>query len=532
MLTTFLILAVGFAPQDWYTFAPEGKTFRIDMPKQPNKTSGRSITTNGRKTQLTLAQLTTDNALYLFEVSENSGKIDPKTLDDGLRRTAADNKATIGPIKPIVVNGNPGRECEMIDRGAGGQVKSKVRWVAAGNTLFMITAAGKPGADLPADADRFLGSLKIGVAPDVAGGRPKTEAAGDTVTSAKPPFTIQLPAKAQTLNQSLPGPKGATKQTNYFCKVDGGLYNAQVIAEPESVPQGGEKAAIERSKADYLRSAGVAPTDESRLETNGFPGVEFTTKAPGPDGKKMVESRVRIYVMDGQFVILTAMSPQDAPLPASADAFFKSFRPGSQPPAPSGVATKDEAKPKAATKAAERKTVAPAKITTTRIPKNAKSYPEEDLQDLTRTFLGKDRDGFRDVGPAGSVLVGVRVSYIEKFGGPKIGSVQPIFRSGKNLYEGRIHGDVRGPVLAFVAKADYAVGGLSMHTGLGVDGFRIIYMKTDGEHLDPNDSYNSPWIGDEKGGGPGEVMSKGNMIVGLQGRSEADINALGLTGLK
>jgi hypothetical protein len=36
-------------------------------------------------------------------------------------------------------------------------------------------------------------------------------------------------------------------------------------------------------------------------------------------------------------------------------------------------------------------------------------------------------------------------------------------------------------------------------------------------------------VGDEQGGGPGEVMSKGQLVVGLQGRSGNEVFALGLT---
>jgi hypothetical protein len=150
---------------------------------------------------------------------------------------------------------------------------------------------------------------------------------------------------------------------------------------------------------------------------------------------------------------------------------------------------------------------------------------------VSRSYVGRERDGFRDVGPAGSVLVGVRVSYIERFGGPKVGSAQPIYRSGKNHYLGRIYGSVVGPVTTVVARPGYAVGGLVTHTGLTVDGFGMVFMKVDDDRLDPDDTYNSPWIGDTKGGSPGEVNSNGR-IVGLQGRSGGEVFALGLTTRK
>jgi hypothetical protein len=161
-----------------------------------------------------------------------------------------------------------------------------------------------------------------------------------------------------------------------------------------------------------------------------------------------------------------------------------------------------------------------------------KTYPAEDLQDLPRSYLERERNGFRDLGPAGSVLVGVRVSYIERFGGLKIRSVQPIYRLGGAYYQGRIYGEYVGPFATFVAAPGYAVGGLVTHTGLTVDGFGMVFMKVNGDHLEPDDTYNSPWIGDKKGGGPGGVTSQGDLVVGLQGRAEREVNALGLTILK
>jgi hypothetical protein len=57
-------------------------------------------------------------------------------------------------------------------------------------------------------------------------------------------------------------------------------------------------------------------------------------------------------------------------------------------------------------------------------------------------------------------------------------------------------------------------------------------MKVNGDRLDPGDSYDSPWLGDTRGGNPSSVASAGELVVGLQGRSRNEVNALGLTTLK
>jgi hypothetical protein len=183
-------------------------------------------------------------------------------------------------------------------------------------------------------------------------------------------------------------------------------------------------------------------------------------------------------------------------------------------------------------KSSSKKSNAPVKVTIGRMPRNARPYADSDIENLSRSFAN-DRDGFRDLGSEGSVLVGVRVTYIERFGGPKVRSVQPIYRSdNNNHYPGLTYGEAIGPVFTVVARPGYAVGGLVTHTGLTVDGFGIVFMKVDGDRLDPSDTYNSPWIGDRKGGSPGEVMSKGGLIVGLQGKAKKELNGLGLTAKK
>ena len=399
MLTTILILAAGMVQQNWYTFESEAKTFRVQLPARPSSTSSRTVTKATGRAQLTTAQLSTANATYTVQVTESAGKIDPQTLDDGIKQFAASKQATLGSVGTIAVDGNPGRQFELLD----GQKRSKMRWVVSGNSLFVLSVAAKPGAGLPADADRFLGSLEIGAA---------------------------------------------------------------------------KVAATDRRQRDGTAAAAPKPAPSDRAKPDEGEGTEI--------------------VFD-----------------SSDTAEDKSASASKSPP-----------------KATSRKPSGPVKLTISRIPKSAKPYPAENLEDLPRSFFGRDRDGFSDVGPEGAVLVGVRVSYIERFGGPKISSAQPIYRSGTKHYLGRVYGQILGPVTTAFAKPGYAVGGLITHTGLTVDGFRMVYMKVDGDRLDPSDSYNSPWLGDLQGGGPGEVNTKGGLIVGLQGRSGNEVNALGLTMLK
>jgi hypothetical protein len=157
----------------------------------------------------------------------------------------------------------------------------------------------------------------------------------------------------------------------------------------------------------------------------------------------------------------------------------------------------------------------------------ASSLPEG-LVDLPETFRGGNRDRFHDIAPEGGVLVGARVSYIVRFGGNKISSIQPIYRVNDKQVDGERWGELLGEETTAVAKPGYAVGAINTHTGLTVDGFEMVFMKIDGERLDPDDSYTSPWLGDEKGGSPRDVSSDGKIPVGLQGRAGKEVYGLGL----
>jgi hypothetical protein len=201
-------------------------------------------------------------------------------------------------------------------------------------------------------------------------------------------------------------------------------------------------------------------------------------------------------------------------------------------PSAGAARPKSSARPKAVAKAMPRTARAPAKPKTRNArPSDSSTTPSElpeGLVDLPATFRGGDRDRFHDIAPSGGVLVGARVSYIMRAGGPKISSIQPIYRVGEKLVDGQRQGGLLGEETEAVAKPGYAVGAINTHTGLTVDGFAMVFMRIDGDRLDSADSYTSPWLGDEKGGSPRDVSSEGKIPLGLQGRAGKEVYALGL----
>ena len=74
----------------------------------------------------------------------------------------------------------------------------------------------------------------------------------------------------------------------------------------------------------------------------------------------------------------------------------------------------------------------------------------------------------------------------------------------------------------------YAVGAIVAKTGGNVDGFKVVFMRVGKQMLDPNDSYESEWLGGRGGGDETLLSGEGNPIVGVYGRCGGWVDAIGL----
>ena len=127
------------------------------------------------------------------------------------------------------------------------------------------------------------------------------------------------------------------------------------------------------------------------------------------------------------------------------------------------------------------------------------------------------------------MLVGMRVGYVNVFGGSKVGAIQPIFQVGNSYVEGKQFGKPIPLSVTVVARPGYAVGAINTHTGILLDAFQPVFMRFKDGQLDPDDSYTTDWLGDPRGGRSGTATGEGKLVFGIHGRSNGrEVNTLGL----
>ena len=116
------------------------------------------------------------------------------------------------------------------------------------------------------------------------------------------------------------------------------------------------------------------------------------------------------------------------------------------------------------------------------------------------------------------MLTGFTVGLGKFVGKPVIHSLQPIYTTATGETSGTQHGTFDNGQIEVKAKPGYAVAGLTVKTGLGLDGMSVTFMRWDGQKLDPADSYTSDWIGGKGGGRETPIGGDGTPVRGVSGR--------------
>lgn len=138
---------------------------------------------------------------------------------------------------------------------------------------------------------------------------------------------------------------------------------------------------------------------------------------------------------------------------------------------------------------------------------------------------------FKEPAPKGGLLVGFEVGYGQFAADRIVWGVRPIYRADGKDYFGAARGKGSAGTTTLKAKPGYAVAGLKVKSRHWVEGFSVVYMKVDGDRLDPNDSYESAWVGWDGDAGVKTLGGSEKPVVGLIGRTDPNQNALAAIGL-
>jgi hypothetical protein len=155
---------------------------------------------------------------------------------------------------------------------------------------------------------------------------------------------------------------------------------------------------------------------------------------------------------------------------------------------------------------------------------------QEHRESFVRTpVIGDDGwTGFHDLAPPGCWLIGFRFVVDDN-----IRAVNAIYQTAQGPLESRRFYGVEGQTQIVTARPGYAVGGLSVVTGQWergtcVAGLKVRFMRVNRGALDSNDSYESPWLGQEGRGSEMTVGSTDSLVIGIQGTRSYTQGLLGI----
>ncbi|HMC88526.1 MAG TPA: hypothetical protein VKI17_03215, partial [Gemmataceae bacterium] len=157
-----------------------------------------------------------------------------------------------------------------------------------------------------------------------------------------------------------------------------------------------------------------------------------------------------------------------------------------------------------------------------------------------------EKKPFTELPAEGALLVGLDVG-LRKVGNDElVFALRPLYRTaqGDTSYQNfgvfqsaaePAAAKKRGPrkqatrTVHLQADPGYAVGAITLRTGVNIRGMSLTFMRVSGRTLDPQQSYTSDWLGDTKFGRQGTVSGNGAPIIGVFGnQDEWQVLALGL----
>jgi hypothetical protein len=150
---------------------------------------------------------------------------------------------------------------------------------------------------------------------------------------------------------------------------------------------------------------------------------------------------------------------------------------------------------------------------------------------------------FTEMPADGALLVGFDVGVGKFLDIETVYALRPVYQTAFGETSGQEHGlffgqrkvgrrTYKSKVLRRVrvlARPGYAVGGVTLRTGLNINGLSLTFMRVSGRALDPRQSYTSEWVGDRTGGGEAYISGDGAPVVGVFGSQDVEhVSSLGL----
>jgi len=143
---------------------------------------------------------------------------------------------------------------------------------------------------------------------------------------------------------------------------------------------------------------------------------------------------------------------------------------------------------------------------------------------------GRSGQDFVAHGPAGSVLVGIKLGLIDD----AVTGLQPIYQLQDQYVSGEALGDMGDTTKLLLARPGYVVGGVLVSNGPQSLALQLRFLKYDAgsDGLDVFDQYDSARVG-RMAGAVAELDGDGAMVVGLFGQLDSNrLSGFGVAGLK
>lgn len=150
---------------------------------------------------------------------------------------------------------------------------------------------------------------------------------------------------------------------------------------------------------------------------------------------------------------------------------------------------------------------------------------------------------FDEVPAEGAVLIGLDVGVGKSGDIDSIYAIRPVYRTAKDdeapyrerglffdlpLGGGKVMKSRVVRIVSLRANPGFAVGGMTVRSGLNFDGLSLLYMKIEGTQLNPGLNYSSAWVGARTGGSEESVDGGGSLVLGVHGSATQEmIRSLG-----